>query len=99
MAINGSCGSSGGGWSTGDSHDSGIGNSPPFEGIRSGGITGMGGNTIISNGVAGIKVKTLSVYQGLHNIHIYMVHVSQSSIFVIFFRRECQWNVSKHENE
>ena len=54
MAINGSCGSSGGGWSTGDSHDSGIGNSPPFEGIR-GGISGMGGNTIISNGVTGIK--------------------------------------------
>ena len=59
MAINGSCGSSGGGWSTGDSHDSGIGNSPPFEGIR-GGISGMGGNTILSNGVAGTKVKTLS---------------------------------------
>ena len=61
MAINGSCGSSGGGWSTGDSHDSGIGNSPPFEGIR-GGIIGMGGNTIISNGVAGTKVNPLSVF-------------------------------------
>ena len=46
------CGGSGGGWSNGDSHDSGIGSSPPFDGIR-GGISGMGGNAIISNGVVG----------------------------------------------
>jgi len=52
MAMNGSCGSSGGGWSNGDSHDSGIGSSPPFDGIR-GGISGLGGNNIISNGVVG----------------------------------------------
>ena len=49
MAMNGS---SGGGWSNGDSHDSGIGSSPPFDGIR-GGIGGLGGNNIMSNGVVG----------------------------------------------
>ena len=52
MAINGSCGSSAGGWSNGDSHDSGMGSSPPFDGIR-GSIGGMGGSNGLSNGVVG----------------------------------------------
>ena len=51
MAMNGATGSSGGGWSTGDSHDSGIGGSPPFDGIR-GSIGGLSsGNNIMSSGV------------------------------------------------
>ena len=52
MAINGSCGSSNGGWSNGDSHDSGMGSSPPFDGIR-GCMGGMGGSNGLSNGVVG----------------------------------------------
>ena len=47
MAINGSCGSSNGGWSNGDSHDSGMGSSPPFDGIRG----SMGGSNGLSNGI------------------------------------------------
>ena len=54
IGLNGSCGGSGGGWSAGDSHDSGIGSSPPFDTIR--GLNGCNGGSmmgpnIISNGI------------------------------------------------
>ena len=52
MAINGSCGSSNGGWSNGDSHDSGMGSSPPFDGMR-GSMGGIGGSNGHSNGLVG----------------------------------------------
>ena len=73
--MNGTCGGSGGGWSTGDSHDSGIGSSPPFEGIR-GGIGGMSGNTIISNGVVGGSNGMCQNMKSSNNHHPLLSHQS-----------------------
>ena len=68
MALN----STGGGWSTGDSHDSGIGGSPPFEGIRGcSGVGAFGGNNIISNGIpSGIKIQIKQKYYDIIQIYL-----------------------------
>ena len=76
MALN----STGGGWSTGDSHDSGIGSSPPFEGIRGGsGVGPFGGNNIISNGVGGaplgIKIQMKWEYYDIMHIYLHIDNV------------------------
>ena len=91
MALN----STGGAWSTGDSHDSGIGSSPPFEGIRgNNGVGTFGGNTIISNGVGGapLGIKIQMKWEYYDNVPIHIESVSlryyASSIFAFRYRVE-----------
>ena len=75
MALKGTCSNPSGAWSTGDSHDSGIGSSPPFDGIR-GVMSGMvQGHSNISNGVSGHNGLSQNMKQG-SNQHALLSHQS-----------------------